>query len=100
GRLLERLVELLQPLDDRAVQVGARVGRLVARERFDARLRAARGGEGNDRVEMLFAAERVERDALLLLLLDAIREARRGVDERVDRARVGDAAAHVDEKQR
>ena len=99
GRLAERGVELVERLDDRAVEVRARILGLERRELRDARLRAPRlVGEGDDGVKVGAAVERVDAD--LLLLLDAIGERAHGLDERLARPALAHAAAHVDEEER
>ena len=98
--LAERRVELVERLDDGAVQVRARVLGLERRElpaRPPSRCPAGRVN-GDDRVEVGAAVEGVDAD--LLLLLDAIREGADGLHERVAGAALADAAAHVDEEQR
>ena len=98
-RALHLLRQRRQRLDDRAVQVGRRIARLVVAERVDAALhRAAAAGEADDRMDLLGAVEGVDRD--LLRLRHALGESGRGVGEHRRLARVGHRARHVHEQQR
>ena len=64
-RALHLLGQEGQRLDDRAVQVGRRIARLIGAQRVDAALhRAAAGGEADDGMDLLGAVEGVDRDLL------------------------------------